>query len=215
MDERAEGDGADLPVQVWEAVLGVAAAAAGRKEGREAIAGLARHLSEVPGCDELAMRLAMLTKLSTQEFASLKGWVGVMHRGGKLTDTELRAARDIGRGIEQAVVVVADGLRAVDPSRLVVDGGKLPTFSLGGMTRTAPEVARVEAWRAEVRERPAMRAVVRGSHGKMPVDALVLRVLVEGVAPRRLDAELGLKHGRAQQAVLSELRTYARMHFSA
>jgi len=213
--DREKGEGAAVTAQVWDAVLGVAEAACGRKQGREAVAGLARKLSEVPGCDELAMRLAALAKPGTQVLADLRGWVGTMWRAGKLTEAEHRAALEIGRGVELAAGAASDGLRAVNPARLVVDGGPLPQPRLGGVGRSSPELARVAAWRADIAARPALRRVVKGSKGSMAVDELVLKVLVEGVAPFKLASQLGLRSERPQQVVLSELRAYARMHFSA
>lgn len=215
MVEQVDGEGGEVPSQVWDALFGVAAAAADRKQGREAIAGLARQLSEVPGCELLAMRLSALAKPNTQVLAELRGWVGRMWRAGKLTEAEYWAAQDIGRGVEQTAGAAADGLRAIDPSRLVVDGGPLAVPSLGGACISRPEAGRVAVWRADVRSRPAMRSSVRGRERGVAVDDLVLMVLVEGKAPMALDVEFGLKHGRAQQAVLSELRAYVRMHFSA
>ncbi|MGQ9367710.1 hypothetical protein [Azospirillum sp. ST 5-10] len=129
-----------------------------------------------------------------------------------------RAAVDI-RHAQMDDASAAAGLRAVDPGRLVVDGGRVAQslhpaelrggwVALGGAARSR--------WAAYAGDLRASGAMLRGRRATLYLDAVLVRVLVGGVRPRALDAELGVRDGRVGDTVLAELRRYAeRYHLGA
>lgn len=145
-------------------------------------------------------------------------WLALMVRRGLVGAASVRAALEIRRVMTPGGGVGLasdDGLRAVDPSRLSVDGGK---FSYGNLGAGAAVVAdgAADRWAA------FCAAVVSGQFGGMLKgrgqgfglrrDVLLVRVLVSGDRPRTLDAELGLRAGACQEAVIAALRGYATLH---
>ena len=133
---------------------------------------------------------------------------------GEISAGQARAATDIGRAVALRGGECAPGLRAVDPRRLVVDGGAARTdFALGGVATAADEVLRLDAWSRAVRGLGLKQALLRGTEGSLYRDLAVIKVVVEGVAPFALDRQLGLRNGRTKEAVLVELARYAKMHF--
>lgn len=161
-----------------------------------------------------------------QQGPSVAGAIGERQVGGrpaggggwraKLSPAQAWAAADIGRAIEHQGCVAAAGLRAVDAGRLVVDGGAWRVGAMSGGCGVADNrVVRWNEYRFAVRERELKRVMVRGRRGALYLDALLVKVVIEGQTPAALDAELGVREGRCQQAVLAELKAYAEMHISA
>ena len=128
------------------------------------------------------------------------------------------AAADVTRAVAElevsagGMLSVAVGLRAVDPARIKVDGGRGPSTCLGGRVSLSDAVGRWRAYVAEVRTRDLKARVVRGRRQSLFVDVLLRRVICEGTAASLLDRELGVREGRCQQTVLRELSGYAAAH---
>lgn len=138
------------------------------------------------------------------------GWVALMYARGRMDTHQLAAAVDIGRGLAILLNASASGLRAIDPAALVVDGGNRtspPLAPVGGIV-TSAEAGRVLRWRRGLRASPTM-SLLRGRKAALFLDLAVERVITGEVEPRELDARLGLRHGRVQEAVLRELTAYA------
>ncbi|MCG5239539.1 hypothetical protein MCW82_07125 [Azospirillum doebereinerae] len=141
-----------------------------------------------------------------------RGWVAIQYARGRLDAAQLAAAVDIGRGL----IVdgsVACGLRAVDPSRLVVDGGNRtspPLAPSGGLVSltASPAARRLAEWRRSVRE-DRTAGVLRGRAKSLWLDLVVVRVVMGEVSPAALDVELGLRKERTRDAVLRALADYA------
>ena len=156
---------------------------------------------------------------ATEGRAAGGDWLALMARRGLVGAPSVRAAMEIrrvmtpGGGVGMAS---DDGLRAVDPSRLSVDGGK---FSIGNHAAGA---AAAGADGSAARWAKFSAAVVAGQFGGMLKgrgqgfglrrDVLLVRVLVAGDRPRALDRELGVRDGTCQEAALASLRAYAVMH---
>lgn len=139
-----------------------------------------------------------------------RGWVAIMYARGRMDGWQLAAAVDIGRGLALEGVVAGSGLRAIDPTKLVVDGGaptSPPLAPVGGLAYAA-EVERVTSWRRGLRADTA-KGTLRGRRGAMFVDLVVTRVITGEAEPRALDAQLGLRNGRVSEEVLRQLRGYA------
>lgn len=142
-----------------------------------------------------------------------RGWVAMMYARGRMDVAQLAAAVDIGRGLAMAMPT-ASGLRAVDPSRLVVDGGNRTSPPLAPSGGTVSwELAEGPAWRLE-RWCASVRAAgkagwLRGRHRALYLDVAVMRVVTGEVEPRGLDVDLGLRNGRVSEAVLKALGGYA------
>ncbi len=140
-----------------------------------------------------------------------RGWVALMYARGRMDAGQVAAAVDIGRGL-MVDAVVASGLRAVDPARLVVDGGNRttpPDFPAGGWSRAggSPSSRRVAEWRASCR-RADRGGLLRGRRGSLWVDVAVVQVLMGDVSPSALDERLGLRKERVRDAVLVALSGY-------
>ncbi|AWJ83342.1 hypothetical protein TSH58p_07255 [Azospirillum sp. TSH58] len=139
-----------------------------------------------------------------------KGWVALMYARGRMTTAQVMAAVDIARGLSLEVVASASGLRAVDPSALVVDGGNRtspPLAPVGGVV-CAPAAVRVEQWRRTLRADKAA-GTLHGRRGSMFVDLVVVRVIMGEVSATALDQRLGLRNDRVRDEVLRQLRAYA------
>ncbi|GAA4247847.1 hypothetical protein GBZ26_04365 [Azospirillum formosense] len=139
-----------------------------------------------------------------------KGWVALMYARGRMTTAQVVAAVDIARGLSLEVVASASGLRAVDPSALVVDGGNRtspPLAPVGGVVG-APAAGRVEQWRRTLRADKAT-GTLHGRRGAMFVDLVVVRVIMGEVTASALDQRLGLRKDRVRDEVLRQLRAYA------
>lgn len=140
-----------------------------------------------------------------------RGWVALMYARGRMTTAQLAAAVDIGRGVTDAATAsIGCGLRAVDPSRLVVDGGNRtspPVAPRGGKLAASPSAARFVQWRAEVLA-SGKPGLLRGRWEVLYLDVAVTRVILGEVEPRALDEQLGLRNGRVSEAVLRSLVVY-------
>jgi hypothetical protein len=141
-----------------------------------------------------------------------QGWVALMYARGRMDAAQLAAAVDIGRGM-MVDAVAACGLRAVDPARLVVDGGNRtspPDFPSGGYVAfdRSPSSRRVVDWRRSLRA-DGTAGLLRGRHGSLWLDVAVVRVVMGDDAPTKLDARLGLRKDRVRDAVLTALAGYA------
>jgi hypothetical protein len=145
-------------------------------------------------------------------------WLALMVKRGLVGAASVRAALEIrrvmtpGGGVGMAS---DDGLRAVDPSRLTVDGGHFSFGNLGAGAASATADGSVTRWDAFV------AALVSGGDGVIKGrgkgyglrrDILLVRLLVNGDRPRALDRELGVRDGTCQEAALASLRAYAVMH---
>jgi hypothetical protein len=149
--------------------------------------------------------------------ASGMAWLALMERRGRLTAAMLRAAVDIRRG-QMTDPSASTGVRAVDPSRLVVDGGavclNLHPLELGGYSGALGGEARVrwEAYERAVRQRPGQEGLLRGRWGSVWLHVLLVKVVVEGERPNALDERYGVRQDRCRDAVLRELEAYAAFH---
>lgn len=144
--------------------------------------------------------------------AAGRGWVALMYARGRMDAAQLAAAVDIGRGL-LVDVVVASGLRAVDPARLVVDGGNRtspPDFPSGGCAAAggSPSSRRVADWRRSLRA-DGKSGLLRGRKGSLWLDVAVVQVVLGDEAPTKLDVRLGLRKDRVRDAVLTALAGYA------
>ncbi|XKH35075.1 hypothetical protein ACIU1J_01875 [Azospirillum doebereinerae] len=142
-----------------------------------------------------------------------RGWVAIQYARGRLDAAQLAAAVDIGRGLVVVDMPCASGLRAVDPSRLVVDGGNRtspPLAPSGGVVSltASPSARRVTQWRAAVRA-SGKPGLIRGRRDTLYLDVVVVRVLTGDEAPDALDKRLGVREGRTRDAVLNALAAYA------
>jgi hypothetical protein len=143
-------------------------------------------------------------------------WLALMAKRGRVTPVMVRAAVDIRHG--QMTDASVGGLRSVDPTRLVVDGGavclNLHPRELGGHAGALGGEARVRwlAYERAVRTLPGRDGLLRGRRGDLWRFLVVVRVLVDGVRPYALDAELGVREGTCAEAVLRELERYAALH---
>jgi len=202
---------------VWTGLTGplveVCGVAASSSKGRRAVLALERALRKA-GFDALARdHVAPLVKAEVRRVARDGGvWLDRMRADGRIGDAEMRAGVDIRHalalvGLSGAVV------GAVDPSKVVVDGGAVdcPARPSGGRS-IEPCVLRYDAWRRDVLAREERRRSVSGSKGAIPVVALITSVLVEGVGTSAIEATIGAKRGRVERAVLAELRAYARRY---
>lgn len=141
-----------------------------------------------------------------------RGWVALMYARGRMDVAQLAAAVDIGRGLAMEIQT-ASGLRAVDPSRLVVDGGNrtspplAPSGGTVGWSLSEP-TRRVVEWRAAVRA-SGKAGLLRGRHGALYLDVVTIKVLTGEASAKALDGELGLRTYRTRDAVLSALAGYA------
>lgn len=194
------------------ALFDLCEAAVGRKDLRSKVKALALRIGDAAGNGELAERLLALIEAPTSLSAG-RGWVSQMFAKGKLNEAGVRAAIDLCRAVVLWGNASGAGLRAVDPSRVVVDGGPVARHDTpaGGIVMSA-EVGRLEAWRRVVADLPVDRRVVRGRERSMARDVMTMRVVVDGIAPRTLDTSLGLRNGRAQEVALVELERYARLN---
>ncbi|MCM8738300.1 hypothetical protein M5E06_29670 [Azospirillum sp. A1-3] len=141
-----------------------------------------------------------------------RGWVALMYARGRMDVAQLAAAVDIGRGLATEIGT-ASGLRAIDPSRLVVDGGNRtspPLAPSGGTVSwvvSAP-ARRVAEWRAAVRA-AGKAGLLRGRHDALYLDVVTVKVLMGEASPDALDRDLGVRKDRTRDAVLSALAGYA------
>lgn len=141
-----------------------------------------------------------------------RGWVALMYARGRMDVAQLAAAVDIGRGLAMAMPT-ASGLRAVDPSRLVVDGGNRtspPLAPSGGTVSWAVSAParRVAEWRAAVRA-SGKAGLLRGRHDALYLDVVTVKVLTGEASPAALDKLLGVREDRTRDAVLKVLAGYA------
>ncbi|MDR6771803.1 hypothetical protein [Azospirillum sp. BE72] len=141
-----------------------------------------------------------------------RGWVALMYARGRMDVAQLAAAVDIGRGLATEIGT-ASGLRAIDPSRLVVDGGNRtspPLAPSGGTVSWAVSAParRVAEWRAAVRA-SGKAGLLRGRHETLYLDVVTVKVVTGEVEPRELDRVLGLRKDRTRDAVLKVLAGYA------
>lgn len=140
-----------------------------------------------------------------------RGWVALMYARGRMDARQLAAAVDIGRALALEGLASASGLRALDPTKLVVDGGGpvgAPLAPVGGSTWAA-EVDRLGRWRRDLRGRGERQSTLRGRRAAMFIDLVVTRVITGEATPAALDAKLGLREGRTRDAVLRHLADYA------
>lgn len=200
------------------ALFALAEAASGNQPGRLAVIRLAGLLAAVDGEGALAERLALLGSPSTRGLAVERGWVGRMVAAKRLTPAQFYAAQEIGRAVAEGVFSAAAGLRAVDTTRVVVDGGKFSMGSPGGVAVKSAERAKYERWVTAIRALPFKRSAVRGKGdgseaGALFRDQLVVRVVVDGVAPSAIDRQYRLRNGRSAEVVLVELERFAKSNF--
>lgn len=169
----------------------------------------------VSGREARRARRAALEALR-DEAAGGSAWLALMVERGRVTAAMLRAAVDIRRG--QMTDASVGGLRSVDPTRLVVDGGavclNLHPRELAGCAGALGGEARARwlAYERVVRALPGADGVLRGRRGALWRFLAVVKVLVDGVRPYALDAELGVREGACTAAVLRELGRYAALH---
>ncbi len=195
-----------------EALVRVALA---QKGGVAAVGGLAAALAAVEGGEGVSRRLAVLT-VPPEEAAGGSRWLAFQRARGRLSAGELWAADDIVRA--HALLSsggAALGLRAVDPSRLVVDGGPINAGgALGGCVVTSAEEGR---WQAYVRDRqslPARQRFLQTAAGPICRPDVVRRVLVDGAAPYRLSSDWRVQTRRVADIVVQELRRYRALHYT-
>lgn len=194
-----------------EALVRVALA---QKGGAAAVGGLAAALAAVEGGEDVARRLAALA-VPPEEAAGGSRWLEFQRTRGRLNAGELWAADDIVRAYAlMSSGGAAPGLRAVDPSRLVVDGGPANVGgALGGCVGVSEEEGR---WRAYVRDRqalPARQRFLQTAAGPVCRTEVVRRVLVDGAAPYRLSADWRVQTRRVADIVVQELRRYHVLNF--
>ena len=195
----------------WDQFVAVCTAAAGVGAGRKALAGLLGAAgAAVPS--EVAERLAPLVQARAATPAADGGWLSLMVRSGKAGECEVRAAQEIAYVLRLRADVCSAAIPALDPGRLVVDGGPNPGARVYGLAME-PAVERYDAWVAKVRALPVKQRVVRGRNEDRSLLGLVQRVLAHGDGPRQLDQTLGVRNGRCGEAVLRELKRYADCHF--
>lgn len=200
---------------VWMQIEEVCRAAVGVGIGRKAVAGLAavlRQAGEAGAPEGLAERLADLVLPPRAEAGSEAAWITLMRTSGKVTEEELRAAREILYVMRLRIEVSGGAIRAVDPSRLVVDGGALPGARLAGMPLD-PAVERFDRWVEEVRRLDMKQRIVRGRKDNVSLLGLVQRVLVCGDGPNGIDKDIGVRNGRCGEVVRRELKRYAELNF--
>lgn len=138
------------------------------------------------------------------------GWLALMFRRGKLTAGQVLAGLDIIRAMDSCGTSAACGLRAINPAKLVVDGGRgwngiRPD---GGYAGASDSQIRYQDWVREIRARPLARAVLRGRQSSLYVDVVVVKVL-GGVSPLKLDGDLGIRESRTDKLIKNELEAYA------
>lgn len=210
------GDNRDFLMAVSGPLVEVCGAAAASSKGRRALQGLARALGRA-GLGAFAdEHLAPLTVREGGSRPSRDGGARLnrMRSEGRISDNELRAGIEIRHAhAEQGASGAVVG--AVDPSRLVVDRGKIavPTAPSGG--RSEPCVARYDEWRRAIAGREERRRWVVGSKDRIPVVTMITAVVVDGEGTSGIEARLGVKRGHVERAVLAELRLYARAWFNS
>lgn len=164
-----------------------------------------------------ARRAAVEAALEAALEATLggSGWLMLMAERGKVTEAMRRAAADIGHA-QMTDPCASTGVRAMDCSRIVVDGGgplrlNLHPRELGGHSGPLGGEARArwERYARAVRRRPMKEALLRGRRESVWLDVLVVRVLVDGQRPSLLDTLYGVRQDRVRDAVLRELERYA------
>lgn len=208
--------GSMLPDTVLVKLDAVVKLALVQKGGTAAVGGLAAALAAVEGGEALARRVADLAVL-TDDAAGGSRWLELQRRRGKLSASELWAADDIRRA--HAVLTVgaaAGGLRAVDPSRLVVDGGPINMGgALGGAVVVPMEVRRWHEYVRMVVALPVRQRFLQTAAGPLCRSEVVRRVLVEGAAPYRLSVDWRVQTRRVADIVVQELRRYGMIFKSA
>ncbi len=203
--------GVDGGAAFWDRFVEVCAAAVGVGAGRKAVAGLLGSVGDaVPA--EVAARLAPLVRPREEGPAAEGGWLALMVRSRKAGDGEVRAAQEIAYVLRLRSDVCSAAIPAMDPGRLVVDGGPNPGARVYGLA-LEPTVERYDAWVRKVKALPEKQRVLRGRNKSLSLLVLVQRVLLQGEGMRQLDQELGVRNGRCGEAVLRELKRYADCHF--
>lgn len=131
-----------------------------------------------------------------------------LHRYGSLTDAELAAALEL-RGV--AALASGGGVRAVDPSKPVVDGG---TACWQGGAPAGAEVLidaaaaeKLALWLAEIQS----GVPVVGKRGKLTALRLVWRVVVDNAPVSEIDRELGCRRGMSVTTLQGALAVYAKI----
>lgn len=205
MSERTE-----LPLDVVDALLRVVGAASCKRSGRAAVAKLALALDGA-GMAGVAGQVHGLAK-PEDGGDNDRGWLDRMEVSGGLAPSLVKAGREIQRAVAAlSSPPCAPGLRAVDTTRLVVDGGAIRTdFGLGGVAGADPAVQKLGQWRERLAGLGVKLTTVRGSKAWVDRADLVLRVL-GGEAPFSVDVALGIRRGTAKDVVVTELERWVRM----
>lgn len=198
----------------WAGLEKVCRMAVGVRAGKAAVAELAISLLECPGApDGLAARVASYVRTELCEAAGQEGgWLATMVRMNKLTELDLRAAREIVHVLKLRAECAAAAVPAIDPSRPAVDGGPPIGARLSGLVQDQ-STRRFDAWVKAVIALPEKQRVVRGRNKSMSLTILVRRVVAEGDGPNRIDKELGIRNGRCGELVARELRRYRETNF--
>lgn len=196
---------------MWERFAEVCVAAAGVGAGRKAVARLYAEAGDALP-EGVTSKLAPILAGKPALPGGESGWLAMMVRAGKVDEDELRAAREIVHVLKLRVEACGGAVPAVDPTKLVVDGGPNPGQRIYGVA-LSPEVGRYDAWVARVKALPDRSRVLHGKKDSISLLKLVQRVLAEGEGPRALDGTLGVRNGRCGEAVLRELKRYADYHF--
>lgn len=196
---------------MWERFAEVCVAAAGVGAGRKAVARLYAEAGDALP-EGVTSKLAPILAGKPALPGGESGWLAMMVRAGKVDEDELRAAREIVHVLKLRVEACGGAVPAVDPTKLVVDGGPNPGQRIYGVA-LSPEVGRYDAWVAQVKALPERSKVMHGKKDSMALLVLVQKVLAEGVGPNTLDKTLGVRNSRCGEAVLRELKRYADYHF--
>ncbi|MBK3798630.1 hypothetical protein GAY33_05185 [Azospirillum brasilense] len=144
-----------------------------------------------------------------EQTGEVKDWpVHLLYRTGGITLNDLRAAQEIRWAAE---VGNAYRLRAVDPGKLAVDGGRLGPFApLAGVpVGEWSALAKVRAWAVEEGERADQ--FVRGSRQTVTTLHIVGEVVVNGRSMRALDKLIGVRNGTSADIVKRAIRRCARV----
>ena len=133
--------------------------------------------------------------------------VHVLYRTGGITLAELRASQEIRWAAE---VCSSARLRAIDPGKLSVDGGKTGPFGplLGLDVSEHAALERVRDWARHEMGRDD--GLICGSKASVTTLEVVGEVVVKGGGMRALDKVIGVRNGTSADRVKAALRRFTR-----
>lgn len=133
--------------------------------------------------------------------------VHVLYRTGGITLADLRGAQEIRWAAE---VSSSARLRAVDHTRVIVDGGKAGPFGplLGLDVSEYAALDRVRSW--AMGEITREGGTISGSKAKVTTLHVIGEVVCKGVSMRALDKLIGVRNGTSAGVVKEALRRFNR-----